>query len=233
MGTAELYADNSELRGMIQAVASLVPLVGGVVAGLDIAIVGAVAKARQERLNTLLDELEKGTTRLTRRVIISDPLIYACYTTVEAAIRTQRLEKVRAFTRLLIAGIEDKPRLDLETEHEDYLKILDELSYREICLLAVLEDYEERYPIQETENALQRANRFWSDFSQQVCREYLLEPDELDAWMTRLNRTGTYETFIGMYLDYTGGKGKLTPTYYRLASLIRSTPGRFNTGKRA
>ncbi len=163
--------------------------------------------------------------------MISDPIIYACHVTIEATIRTQRLEKIRAFARLLRAGLEDEPRLNLKTEHEDFLKILDDLSYRETCLLAILESYEKKYPLLDGDNHLQRAIRFWDEFSQQVISEYSIRQDELDAWMTRLNRTGTYETFTGSYVGYTGGRGKLTPTYYRLSSLIRSQPGQFRTGK--
>ncbi len=227
----ESYENKSVLRGLILGITANLPIVGGIVTGVDTAIMGALEEARWERLYTLLDELDTGTKHLTNKVVISDPLIYACHITIEATVRTQRHEKVRAFARLIVAGIEDQPRLDLEREHEDFLKILDELSYREIGLLATLEEYESKHPIKEEENDLQRAGRFWDNFSQQVCSKYSIKQDELDAWMTRLNRTGMYETFVGMYLDFTGGKGKLTPTYHHLSSLIRSQPGRFNTGR--
>ncbi len=229
----EPYDDRTGMRSIILAVTANIPVIGGVVTGLDTYLTGQLQEARQDRLYALMDEIETGERPLTRKVAISDPVIYAAHITIEATIRTQRIEKVRAFARLLRAGIEDEPRLDLETEHEDFLKILDDLSYREVGLLATLEEFEKNNPILEGDNALQRSHRFWDDFVEQVTEEYSIQVDELDAWMTRLNRTGTYETFTGSFLGYTGGKGKLTPTYYRLSSLIRSQPGILRTGKTA
>jgi hypothetical protein len=44
--------------------------------------------------------------------------------------------------------------------------------------------------------------------------------DEVSDFMNRISRTACYEMFTGGYLDYTGGKGKLTLTYRRLKLFI-------------
>lgn len=73
----------------------------------------------------------------------------------------------------------------------------------------------------ELENDLQRATRLWDSFEAAVETERGVRPDELRAILTRLNRTGLYETFIGGYYDYTGGKGKLTPVFAEFAEWLQ------------
>lgn len=41
--------------------------------------------------------------------------------------------------------------------------------------------------------------------------------------MNRIARTGCYEMFTGTYANYTGGRGKLTPTYHRLKKFIEDS----------
>lgn len=69
-------------------------------------------------------------------------MVHAAYVTVEAALRTSRKEKIRWFARLLLAGLGEDRKLDLEREHETYLTMLDELSVQEVAILTTLAKYE-------------------------------------------------------------------------------------------
>jgi len=195
---------------------------------------GRAEQTCQLRRDTLLGELEHGIQDFTGPVpaYLSDPLIHACYVTVEATMRTSRREKIRWFARLLLAGVGERPRLDLANEHEDFLKILDDLSYRELGILATLAKFEQTYPMAEGEtSALQRGNRFWEEFEREACASFTIPQAEFSGLLARLNRTGTYETFTGAVYGYSGGRGNLTPLYYRLASIISLDRDEFDSGQ--
>jgi len=134
---------------------------------------------------------------------------------MRAALNTRRREKIKFFARLLKASTFPNSFSDTD-EYEEYLKILDELSFRKISILFILDKYESRFPKTGKENDLKRVNRFWDKFTTKLVKQLDIPKDESNAILTRLNRTGCYETFTGSYWDYTGGKGKLTPTYFRL-----------------
>lgn len=68
-------------------------------------------------------------------------------------------------------------------------------------------------------------NFIWDEFTKELEDTLYIPKDEIDAILTRLNRTGCYETFTGTYADYTGGKGQLTATYRRLKKLASESEG--------
>lgn len=111
-------------------------------------------------------------------------------------------------------------------EYEEYLKILDELSYRELLILFILEKYESNSISKDDKTGAQAIHPFWDRFYEEIEKKLSIPKNEIDAVLTRLNRTGCYETIIG-YLDETGTEGNLTPTYFRLKKLIENEQGEF------
>lgn len=85
-------------------------------------------------------------------------------------------------------------------------------------ILAKLETLQAQTQMVESQNDLQRASGFWEEFKQVLENDLGIPDNQQDSKLTRLNRTGCYETFTGSYLGYTGGKGKLTPVYFKLKS---------------
>jgi hypothetical protein len=102
---------------------------------------------------------------------------------------------------------------------DEYLSILHELSEREFQVLVILHKYEQANPL-EGRNPLQRAVAVWDSFQQEVEREVGINPPQLPAVLTRIQRTGLYETITGNYWDYTGGKGALTPLFLDFISTL-------------
>lgn len=228
----ERYTDSTRIRPLILGLASLVPVIGvGVTTASDL-LVNHVEQERQNRLDTLIKALEEGLEDFAGPIEVqrTDPVLHAAYVTIEATLRTSRRGKIRAFAKLLTAGLQDPPRISITNEHEDFLKILDELSMRELGVLAILADFESKNTKQESENDVQWTARYWEAFQQQACNSLAIPTEEFSGLMARLIRTGTFEPFVGAYLDYTGGRGKLTGTYIRLASLIKMSPEEFDTG---
>lgn len=209
----EKYEKNPVLRGLMQ----LVPL--GIGSVIDVALCTEIERIREERVKTFFDELERGNIALSIDLLESEDFLHCFFATSKAAFNTRRREKIEFFARLLKSTLVDG-NYSCTDEFEDYLNILDDLSFRELMILIKLDKFETEYPFSEGENDLQRANRFWEMYCVELTRDLAIPLDEINATLTRLNRSGCYETFIGAYFSYTGGKGKTTSTFKRLKQLI-------------
>ena len=213
---AERYKD-SPLRGLVQ----FTPLT----AALDTALLGAWTTTRHRRFEALLDALNDGTHTLTQEDIQREEFLHAFFTTVEATLRTQRHEKIAWFGRLLLACFGANAGHLPASEHEDMLKVLDDLSYREIGILVLLLDYERRHETNGDDSARRRqAKGFWDDFTSEACAKFGIPGEELPGMLVRLARSGMYTDFPEGF----GGWGEppqilsyVTPNFKRLARTIR------------
>lgn len=214
------YQNNPVIRGLIQ----LIPL--GIGAAADVVLIKKVEKMRSDRAREFFDELGNGTVQLTQEMIESENFLHCYFSTVRAALNSYRKEKIRYFARLLTSSITSSEISTID-EYEEYLSILDELSFRELELLVVLSRYEKDNFLQDDTDQIQRPNRFWDQFYSEVCSRFSLSDGELNGILARLNRTGLYRTIIGMYPGYTGEKGELTPLYTKLEIMIRPKEDEF------
>ena len=131
---------------------------------------------------------------------------------------SRRREKIKMFARLLKSSLTECDLAGID-EYEDFLNILDEISYRELLALAIMDEYSTR-PRTEKQNDLEWVGTFWDEFESRLSKELNIPSNQVADFMNRIARTGCYEMFTGTYWDYTGGKGKLTPTYQRLKRFI-------------
>lgn len=205
-----------EKNVVLRALAQLVPLSVG--SALDAALLTKLQQIHADRAREFFDALESGSTPLKPELLESNDFLHCFFATSKAALRTYRVEKIQAFARLLNA-LATAGKFSGVDEYEEYLGILDDLSSRELAVLTLLDQYESKFPKNADENDLGRANRFWNDFCIEMESSLAIPAQEIDAVLTRLNRSGCYETFTGNYWDYTGGKGKITATFCRLKSL--------------
>lgn len=209
---ATRYERNAVLRALVQ----LIPFSIGSAA--DTALLTRLSTIRADRARVFFDELARGEKQLCPELLESTEFLHCYFATTAAALSTQRNEKIQALARLVLSSATNGKIATID-EYEEFLSILVELSFRELSVLVLLEKYEARYSRQSDENDLQRAIRFWDEFVQQVALDFSVRPDEIDAILTRLNRSGCYETFTGGFFDYTGGKGRITPLFHRLKEL--------------
>lgn len=212
-GLIKRYETNPVIRGLIQ----LIPF--GIGSAVDVALCVQLENIRKDRIRTFFDELGNNSVQLTPELLKSEDFLHCYFATTKAALNSRRREKIEMFAKLLKSSVRGGP-FDSTDEYEEYLSILDELSYRELMILFKLHKFESDLIHEENENDLQRANRFWDKFNTELIDQLRIPANEIDAVLTRLNRTGCYETFVGGYFDYTGGKGKTTPTFWRLKELI-------------
>lgn len=221
----EMYSKNPTVRGIVE-VAKAIPIAGGLVSIFDATAVAAVERYREAQLAIFLDELSNNG--LDPNAPIPEgkqfDIIRAVLITSEAVVRSHREEKARAFARLLTAGIQEPARISLSEEYEDYLRILDDISWREMQMMALLAEFE--LPFRNVDGTLdaQDIRNYWAEFLLALSVRINIPAAESSGLITRLSRTGLYEVRIVTLVGETLILGALTGTYYRLAETFRSPP---------
>jgi len=231
---ARRYKDTPKLRAIVDGLSGWVPLLSGA----NTYFVERLSQLERERTEALFSYLDQSGAELTPELIASDDFLHCFTITVQAAQRTRRNGKIRLLARLLLAAGDGKSIADTD-EYEELLATLDDMTNRELSILVTLEryeqttayamlrqgDYEGAEEVEERrENDFQRAERFWPSFVQEAAESAGVRPEEMRSMMSRLNRTGLYQTFVG-YWDMRQGSGYLTPRYYRLRQLIQDRDG--------
>jgi hypothetical protein len=206
---AEQYNDKPVVKALVQLITPYVD-------ALDTLLMTHLQSFRDKRIITFFDELAILDIELNPELLVSEDFLHCCFATLKAAINTYQQEKIRKYANLLGAYTMSGNFADVD-EYEEYLKILEELSLKEINILDILEAHEAKHPIREGENEGQRVNRFWASFTEILVNELKIPKEEIDARLMRLNRTGCYE-LLRTYV--VGSKGKLTPTYFRLKQFL-------------
>lgn len=240
---ADNYQNNPTMRLLLPVVAAITgaatgdvmtgAIAAGAIVSLGEGLDFAVTKIHQERFNTLVDELDKQNIILTEQVAQSEEFIHSVLVITRASLNTYQREKIRRFARILISGIErDKLASD---EFEEFVRILQSLTIRELEILQLLQSYQKDNPhkiveqkdhknniIREyLEDDLQRAKHFWDEFLEEASIKFNIEQTNVSSILTGLNRTGMYETFSGGFIGYTGGIGKTTKIFEEFSEWVR------------
>ncbi|MDO6445341.1 hypothetical protein Q4493_06070 [Colwellia sp. 1_MG-2023] len=199
----------------IRSLTQLVP--GG--GTLDILVQERVDRIKKERFEILINELIEGNLELTEEIIQSEEFIHAYLQTAKAVSATQQKEKIKLMADLFISSYKQNSFSKVD-EYEELLQIVKDLSTREMNILFILEVFENNNPKLQNENMLQRCSKFWTDFENEVQHKLGLNPSLLESALSRLQRTGLYSVITGAFMDYEGGQGYLTDSYYQLRRLI-------------
>lgn len=220
----EKYKNNFILRGLFQFSLSLInPLFAGAAIGVETAVF-TWQENRILKWEVIADELDNWE-QLNEELLKNADFLHCFKKVIDATEQTQNHTKIRYFARVLksstITG--SIPTIDM---YEEYLSILEELSFREITILNILDKYERQFPQREDENDYSRSLRFWDRFTSELTEKIKIPFNQIDAVLTSLTRTGCYETFRGTYASPTGGQGKLTPIYAELKNLIENQPNK-------
>lgn len=186
---------------------------------IDVGVSYYAKRIEDDRRRIFFDELGNGTIYLNPELIQSDDFLHCYFATCKAAMRSRTEEKIRNCARLLKSALDESTFADTD-EYEEYLQILDELTYREFLMLVKLDDYEKKFPIRQDENDIQCLERYWEQYKNDLIEKINIPEEEIDSLMIRLTRTGCYETFTGKTLGETGGKGKVTVVFKRLKKLV-------------
>lgn len=240
---ADNYRDNPTMRVLLPVVAAMTgaatgdvmtgAIVGGGLASLAEGLNFAVSKIHQERFNTLIRELEKQNIVLTEQVVQSEEFIHSVLVIIRASLNTYQREKIRQFAHILSSAIENNELAS--DKFEEFVRILDDITLRELALMRLLREFEDVNPheirvdkniydevIREyVESDFQRAQKYWDGFIEKASIKFKLEQTNVSSILTGLNRTGMYETFSGAFIDYKGGQGKTTTLFQEFSEWIK------------
>lgn len=208
------YEGNRVVRGLVQ----LIPF--GIGGALDVVVTKTLNNIREERSRAFFDELANTSAPLDPAMLQFEDFLHCYFSTARYALNSRRREKIQMFARLLKASMGANGPGTVDA-YEELLEILDDLTFRELQALAIMDSFSNS-PRTPDQNDLQWTNTFWNEFEDRVVTDLGIQRDEVADFMNRISRTACYEMFTGGYMDYTGGKGKLTPTYRRLKRFISS-----------
>ncbi|MGE8205855.1 hypothetical protein ACQKP0_14965 [Heyndrickxia sp. NPDC080065] len=216
----ETIIENYENRAIIRTLIQLIPY-GGV---MDTYLTTTFNNILIERSRNFFDELNSGNFILTEEIIDSEDFLHSYFSTYKAAIYTRQKSKIRFFARLLINGVILND-LSIINEYEDYLKILEDLTYREIYILYTLYKFENKYcsDILGADRAYikqMNSNKYWNDFITKITKDLNIEVDEIFGLIHRLSRTGCYREFSGFSFSQNDGSGYTTHVFDKLVKLI-------------
>lgn len=174
----EKYSQNTLIRGLIQ----IVPY-GGII---DSVLTTSYNNILVDRAKTFYDELGMGNIEVTQELIKNEDFLHAYFSTFKAAIYTRQRKKIRFFARLLNNGLSLDVINDVY-QYEDYLKILDELTFKEIYLLFTLKTHEDSASVEDYE-----AMKHWDGFKTRIMMDLNFTEDELKSVVVRIVRTGCF-----------------------------------------
>lgn len=136
----ERYKHDKTIRALIQ----LIPF--GIGSGIDVVAMQKLEEIQSDRARAFFDELATSDSALNESVLESEDFLHAYFCTAKYALNTRRREKIRMFAKLLKQAINTETFADID-EYEDYLDVLDELNFREIIALILLDHISSKKPL--------------------------------------------------------------------------------------
>jgi hypothetical protein len=208
---SEAYADSPVIRALMQ----LVP--GGIGSAFDVGLQHRASKLKEQRLKTFFEELATGSIELTQEIVESDDFLHCFFIAAAASTRSRRAEKTKLFAKLLKSSISFREEGEID-EIEEFISIIDEMSFREWCALIIFEDYYSR--ISNTDEANKDIT---GSYIVQLELKLKIPKNEAGGFLDRLSRTGLYLAVGGVDLKEHGGLGQLTARYVRLKHLLKNS----------
>lgn len=205
------FSPLAELAGLVPA---LGPLVSSATA--------ATQALYEKRVRTFLERFDAAGGLITPELLAQDNGLHMVDVTLRAVVRTHREAKIDLLARLLAGAVRKEIDDEAVDEHEEYLRIIDDLRPRELELLVILRGLETAY-VPDPEwvgNKFAQVMGIWPEFQAEARQKLGIEEDELVGILARLNRTGLYRTLTGMALGYGGDQGATTVLFDRFIAAI-------------
>lgn len=195
------------LTALPKIISDNIPVLAEISAGWD--------RVKQERFATAIQQLEENEIELEDVPWEVEDRIHAIQVTFEAIRRTRKRDKIRFLANLLAGQLSEEEAVDDVSEYEEYVQILDELSYRELTLLYMMDKHGLHMPEGRNElSETQSIDEGWSDFVEEAKATFDLEENELTSILHRLTRSGCFQETIGY--DSVSIRGLLTPVWSKL-----------------
>jgi hypothetical protein len=213
------------IKGLLAIAGSLNPIIAvpSAVIVVGIELLEIAVRERQERqLKTFFDELNEEEITLDKQIIENNEFLHRYFITLRTVLKTNRDEKIKVLAGFFI----NRGSRNLDGSHtdtyEEYLGIIDELSYRELLILRTLEEFEKKLigSIDQKER-IDRMNEYWAEF-QNTVSEFTEGLGLVPALMKRLERSGLFQVADTWGDDDNDNRGFLTDLYYDLKNDSRN-----------
>lgn len=215
---SQVYADQTFLRAGINAI----PFVGG---SLDVLLASKGQNFVIRRIESFIDELKKEIsdlqeTQVNKELLETEEGFDLIVKAFNSASRTRQQEKLKLYARIVKSALTDSKEFE-EDEPELFLKIIEELSVKELrvakCLYE-LKEIKKQDPEDDNPNGKQdgMTNDAWW-----LSKHYPeFDKDELISIFVRLERTGLIKELVGSFIGYSGGQYLINPLFKRFMNFI-------------
>lgn len=200
----ERYAKNPSLRALVQVASGCTY---GVAGAIETAILVTFENAREERQRAFFDELNEKDVELTEEKIKNEDFIYFWLATMKSVNFTREREKIKLFASLFL-NFSKGNNFEKVCDYEEWLAVLNDLSYREFQLLMFL-----KYKFPEQPLSLEKLQAFYG----MIEKELGIKANEVEGWFFRLERTG----LCGNNGGFDGGIFEVRPNFESFLQMIQ------------
>ena len=210
------YKDLTTLRVAI----SSIPYVGS---QLDLYLSAPGQKFVEERLQYLIEQLQEKMNniqeeKVDKKVFNTEEGFDLLQKTFIAAAKTRQREKLKLFAKIISCALTKKKK---KHDPELYLKIVDELSERELEIAFLLYDVKEKRKIK-VEGKNEEQDGMINDYSWFSQHYPAYSKEELEFTLPRLERTGLVKELVGSFISYSGGQYNPTSLFADFISFIEN-----------
>lgn len=177
----------------------------------------------QNKLALVQKEILSGESLIMTSQLEHIEIIARFHRMIQTIARTNINEKIQFAARLFARGISSTQELSTD-KYEEFLQTLEELSKRELSILATLRMIELdplAYVDSSTSENEYLPHRYWESFKKKVSQELDISPEYIYPLMKRLERTGLFS----MYNGFSFGRveeGETTAYFHEFFSYIVS-----------
>ena len=153
----------------------------------------------QSKLSVVQAEILSGERLITTTQLEQIEIIERFHRMLQTVTRTNVNEKIRLAARLFVRGISFEQELSTD-KYEEFLRTLEEISEREIAILAILHTIESN-PNPYVDSSMSKKeylpNRYWRAFKEKASQELYIPQEQICPIMKRIERTGLFAMFNG------------------------------------
>lgn len=221
---SKVYGDQAFLRAGI----NVIPFVGG---SIDILLSSSGQKFVIRRIENFINELDKqvrllGEDKINKEFLSTEQGFDIIIKAFGSASRTRQTQKLNLYARIVRSSLSWGIEFE-EDEPEIYLRIVEELSVKELRVAKYLFELKE----------IRRKNPEWIDPDVDrkdmkndilwLSKKYPeLNEDELVSSLVRLERTGLIRELVGTYMDYQGGDYLINPMFKKFLDFLGGFEGK-------
>lgn len=215
---SQAFAEQTYLRAGL----NLIPYIGS---SLDILLTSKGQSFVIRRIEEFIHQLQTELSELQDNQVNKDyleteegfDLIVKAFS---SAARTRQQEKLKLYARIIKSTLNESKKYE-EDEPEMFLKIVEELSVKEMRVAKCLYELKEANKYDPEENIPKDKEDGTGNDAWKLSKQYPeFDNDELISTFVRLERTGLIKEVVGTYMGYTGGTYLINPPFKRFMDFI-------------